>query len=166
MLLFAPSAPGAQVTTASPPVVTAAYLLNFVKFVTWPPDALAATAPVMLCVADRLVADAVAVSLANWPAGARPVTLARVSGAVVPGECSALYVADLDARGVASVLAAVGGRSVLPVSSTERFAARGGIIELFIDGGTMKFAVNPQAAERARLRIDARLLTLARIVGE
>ncbi len=167
MLLATPSAPGAQVmTTAKAPVVIAAYLLNFIKFVAWPPDVVREDAPVVVCVADPPVADAMSTSLADWPAGARPVNLSRVTAPAVPADCGVLYVADLDDRQIATVLAGLHGRSVLSVSTAEDFAKHGGAIELFFDGGTMKFAVNPQAVERARLRVDARLLKLARIVKE
>jgi hypothetical protein len=164
-LLGVPAAPRAQ-TTATAPVVIAAFLLNFIKFVSWPPDVVPPETPLLMCVADPPVAEAVSLSLADWPAGARPVNLSRVSAGTIPNECGVLYVADLDARRVSTVLSALSGRSVLSVSTTRNFAQRGGTIELFIDQGTMKFAVNPQAAERARLRVDARLLSLARIVKE
>jgi hypothetical protein len=166
LLLWSP-APRAQVTTtAEAPVVIAAYLLNFIKFVAWPPEVVAPNAPVVMCVTDPPVADAISLSLADWPAGARAVNLSRVTVADVPDDCGVLYVADLDARSLSSVLAGLRGRSVLSVSTTEDFAKRGGIIELFFDRGTMKFAVNPQAVERARLRVDSRVLKLARIVRE
>lgn len=168
LLLLSSPAPRAQVTTtAEAPVVIAAYLLNFIKFVAWPPEVVAPNAPVVMCVTDPPVADAISLSLADWPAGARAVNLSRVTvAAAIPDDCGVLYVADLDARRMSSVLASLRGRSVLSVSTTEHFAKRGGIIELFFDSGTMKFAVNPQAVERARLRVDARVLKLARIVKE
>jgi hypothetical protein len=166
MLFVAPAAPRAQVTTAKAPVVIAAYLLNFIKFVAWPPEVVPQDAPIVVCVADPPVADAVSTSLLAWPAGARPVTLSRVAAPAVPADCGVLYVAALDDRAVATVLAGLRGRSVLSVSTADDFAKRGGAIGLFFDGGTMKFAVNPQAVERARLRVDSRLLKLARIVKE
>jgi hypothetical protein len=166
LFLVAPAAPQAQVTRAPMPVVIAAYLLNFIKFVDWPADVLAPGAPVVMCVADPAVADAMAVSLADWPAGARGVTLTRVAASAAPAECSVWYVPDLDARRAEAALAGLRGRSVLSVSTTQDFARRGGTIELFFDGDTMKFAVNAQAAERARLRVDARLLKIARIVKD
>jgi hypothetical protein len=77
-----------------------------------------------------------------------------------------LYVSDLDARRTATLITALRGRSVLAVSDDEDFARRGGTIQLFLEDGTMKFSVNPQAAERARLHVSSLLLKLAVIVRE
>ena len=57
------------------------------------------------------------------------------------------------------------GGPILTVSAA-RFAERGGVANFFVDGGRMRFAVNPGAAERARLRISSRLLTLAKLVRD
>jgi hypothetical protein len=52
------------------------------------------------------------------------------------------------------------------VSDFEDFAVIGGVANFFIDGGRMRFKVNPDAAERHRLRISSNLLTLARVVRD
>jgi hypothetical protein len=157
----------AQPASASAPVVTAAFLLNFVKFVDWPVDALSSGAPLVMCVADPAVADAVTRAVAAGSSGGRTLQVSRVApGTGVPGECHVFYAADLDARRTDGVIATLGTRSVLAVGNTEDFTRRGGTIHLFIEDGSMRFAVNPQAAERARLRVSSRLLSLARIVKD
>jgi hypothetical protein len=156
----------AQTPTASAPVVTAAFLMNFVKFVEWPADALPPDAPMVMCIADPAVATALTGSLDNVPAGARPVSVLRVPAGAVPVECGVLYVADIDARRMTTLIAALRGRSVLAVSNATDFAKQGGTIQLFLEDGRMRLAINPQAAERARLRVSSRLLNLAVIVKE
>ena len=158
--------PAAQTPTASAPVVTAAFLMNFVKFVEWPVDVLASEAPVVMCIADPAVADALKGSLDRAPAGARAVHVLRVAPGAVPVECGVLYVTGLDARRIPIVIAALGGRSVLSVSDAPDFARQGGTIQLFLEDGRMRVAINPQAADRARLRVSSRLLNLAVIVKE
>jgi hypothetical protein len=44
--------------------------------------------------------------------------------------------------------------------------AHGGVRPSIVDGGRMRFSVNPTAAERAQLRISSRLLSLAQIVKD
>ena len=56
------------------------------------------------------------------------------------------------------------GASVLSVGDSSEFTRRGGVIHLYLEDGHMRFAVNVAAAEKARLRISAKLLNLARIV--
>jgi hypothetical protein len=57
------------------------------------------------------------------------------------------------------------GSSTLTVGETEGFAVVG-IINLTIEGNTVHFEINRLAAERAGLKISAKLLSLATIVKE
>ena len=42
----------------------------------------------------------------------------------------------------------------------------GGVANLFIEGGRMRFAVNVDALQRSKLRLSSRLLSLAKIVKD
>jgi hypothetical protein len=165
-LLLADGALRAQTITATAPTVTAAFLLKFISFVDWPVDVLPPDATLTMCLADPPVAEAVSRALSGRPAGARAINVRRVPMGAVPQECGVLYVSDLDARRTATLMNALRGRSVLAVSNDEDFARRGGTIQLFLENGSMKFSVNPQAAERARLHVSSLLLKLAVIVKE
>jgi hypothetical protein len=164
--VFGPGTLRAQTITASAPAVTAAFLLKFVNFVDWPADVLAPDAPLTMCLADPPVAQAVSRAVSGRAATARPIHVIQVKPGTVPAECGVLYVTDLDTRRMAALVAALRGRSVLAISDAEDFARRGGTIQLFLDDGSMKFSVNPQAAERARLHVSSLLLKLAVIVKE
>jgi hypothetical protein len=160
------AAPASRAQTVPLPVLTAAFLLNFVKFTDWPADVLSPEAPVLVCVADTEVAEAALDALAGQSGGARTMNVTRVTTRAVPAECGVFYVPDLGPRDTDALVASLRGRSVLSVSNTEAFTRHGGIIHLFIEDGGMKFGVNPAAADRARLRMSSRLLALARIVKE
>ena len=56
--------------------------------------------------------------------------------------------------------------TVLTVSDIDRFARRGGVIGLVLEGDRIRFEVNLKAAERAQLRLSSDLLKLASIVRE
>jgi hypothetical protein len=166
LIVLGTGAVRAQTITASAPAVTAAFLLKFVNFVDWPADVLAPDAPLTVCLADPPVAQAVSRAVSSRPATARPIHVMQVQTGAVPAECGVLYVTDLDARRMAMLMASLRGRSVLAISDADDFARRGGTIQLFLEDGSMKFSVNPQAAERARLRVSSLLLKLAVIVKE
>ena len=156
----------AQAITASAPNLTAAFLIKFISFVDWPADVLGPEAPLTMCLADPPVAEAVTRTLAGRPPSARPINVLQVQPGAVPPECGVIYVSDLDARRTSTLITALRGRSVLAISDAEDFARRGGTIQLFLEDGSMKFSVNPQAAERARLHVSSLLLKLAVIVKE
>src|ERR1700687_854921 len=54
---------------------------------------------------------------------------------------------------------------ILTVSDGSGFAQTSGMIELFVEGGHMRFAVNVDSVERSGLHLSSRLLGLAKIVG-
>jgi hypothetical protein len=55
---------------------------------------------------------------------------------------------------------------ILTISDARDFSHAGGIIELYVEDGHMRFAINVDAAERTGLRISSRLLGLAKVVRD
>jgi hypothetical protein len=53
---------------------------------------------------------------------------------------------------------------VLTVSDGKGFSHASGIIELYVEAGRMRFAINVDAVERSGLRISSRLLGLAKVI--
>ncbi len=172
-IIIAVALPGAPVATrlqaqgVSTPELTAAFLFNFVKFTTWPAEALGEASPIVICVSgnDR-VADSLVQLTQDKKAERHPVVVRRTDLDRPLKECHVVYAASLDESRARELVLAVWGYSILTVSDLEDFAEHGGVANFFIDGGRMRFAVNPDAAERARLRISSRLLTLSRIVRD
>jgi hypothetical protein len=80
--------------------------------------------------------------------------------------CHVLYVTGLDRRRSAQLIARVRDAPVFTVSDFEPFAALGGVSQLFIENGKVRFAINPASALRARLRISSKLLALAKLVKD
>jgi hypothetical protein len=139
--------------------VKAAYLLNFVRFVTWPQDTRRA---VTICVAvHNPFGDALKETLRNETVKQRPL-VSRVILQPDP-ECHVVFVPQSAA--VTPYLRAARDSPTLTVGETTNFIAQGGIINFVIEEGTVRFQISPEAAERAELRISSHLLRLARISG-
>jgi hypothetical protein len=141
--------------------VKAAYLFNFVKFVEWPTRP--AIAPIAICVAGRnpfgqVLSDTVRGETVNGRPLAARIILEPES------DCDVLFVP----RGSPAMayLRAVSGLPTLTVGEEEDFIGLGGIISLRLEGTNVRFTINPDAAERSKLRISSRLLRLARIAGD
>ena len=64
-----------------------------------------------------------------------------------------LFISASERSNLAKDLDYLKNRSVLTVSDAERFAQMGGIIRLYLDN-KIKYDVNVDAAEQARLRLD------------
>jgi hypothetical protein len=141
--------------------VKASVLYNLAKFVDWPQSAFpAVTTPVTLCV---LGSDPFGAPLDEAfhgrQVGGRSVLIRR-DASIEPG-CHILFVARSERKRRAAVLDRVSTSPVLTVGEDEGFSAAGGIIELVTDNQEIRLSINNGAAQRAGLRVSARLLSLA-----
>jgi hypothetical protein len=75
-----------------------------------------------------------------------------------------LFVGAEERKDISEALATVRGAPTLTVGETEHFAADGGMIGFCLDENKIRFEINLEAAERANLKISARLLVLAKTV--
>jgi hypothetical protein len=143
--------------------VKAAILYNLVKFVNWPDDAFASPgAPLLVCVigADPF-GRALEAALRERQVGGRPIVPRRI-GEVIPG-CHVLFVSTSEHRRLPVIADRVAGMSVLTVSEDDAFLDQGGMIHLSTEGERVVFSINQAAAERARLKVSARLLAMASV---
>lgn len=156
---------GQAPTTASDVAVKAAFLFNFAKFAEWPD--LPAAAPIVTCiVGDDAIAAAFVDTVGTQRIDGRAMQLATQQDATAWRNCQLFFIGDDEARRSAAGLNRLKSLPVLTVSDSKNFASAGGIIEFYLDNGRMRFAINPDAAERAGLRLSSRLLGLARIVRD
>jgi hypothetical protein len=151
--------------SATAPMLTAAFLFNFARFTEWPVDA-PQEGPLTICVSgDPLVMTALERIVKGRPVAGRDVAAASVSEGGWRG-CHVLYFSGLDDGQSQQIIDEVKGMPVLTVSDGDRFAEKGGIVGLFVDGGKIRFRINTEAADRARLHLSSRVLILATLVKD
>ncbi len=144
----------------------AAFVFNFMQFVEWPVDAFAdETSPlVVVCIGDERFGTALEQALSGKTIGARHVVLRRYSTAnQIEKGCHVVVFSNADAAALRTVRQRLGDAPVLLVGEGAHFCHDGGIIRLFTEDNKLRFEINTQAAERARLKVAAKLLKLARI---
>lgn len=143
--------------------VKAAFILNFAHFTEWPDSVAADTLRVCILGDDPFgpTFDAIL----GRATGVRPVAVERDPSLDVAGRCHILFVSLSEGHRVGEILERVGARPILTVSDVDSFAERGGIIGFVIRRSKIRFQINPAAADRAHLRLSAKLLRLAERVG-
>lgn len=157
---FAPLVAQSSPRAASEYQVKAAMVYSLLKFVEWPADAFSTdTAPVSICLIGSdpfgpLIDDAVRGRLM----AGRAIAIRRLAD-VTPG-CHLLFISSSEARRLPVILDRLAASSVLTVSDLDDFAAQGGMIEMRNQRDHVGFVFNVDAAERAHLRLSARLLSL------
>ena len=156
-----------QAQVASAPELKAAFLLNFVKFTTWPASVSPDGADLTMCVVgDGRVVVALDEVTQGQRVDGRDIVVVALADYDDVRRCQLLYASGLPADREQSLVEATRGRPILTASDSSTFMKRGGVAAFHNVGGRMKFSVNPLAAERAQLRISSRLLSLAVIVKD
>jgi len=166
LVALAAAARPAVAQSVSAPDLKAAFLFNFARFADWP--ALPPDAPITICVSgDEPLASALASALHGQTAESHGIAVTRLAGADPAWRtCQMLFIGGADKSQIARVVGDAGTLPILTVSDTARFAEAGGLIELYLDNGRMRFAINIDAVQRSRVRLSSRLLGLAKIVRE
>jgi hypothetical protein len=143
--------------------IKAVFLLNFTKFIEWPPESMGRPDSTFnICVLGN---DALGSALDQVVSGeavyGRKVTVQKVDREPSPGNCKILYFGEHD---TSSRLLEEPEHGVLTVGESERFARDGGMIGFVIENRRVSFVINRPAADAAGLRLSSKLLAVAKAV--
>lgn len=151
----------AQETAPDEYSVKAVFLFSFGKFVEWPP-AGGNEFVIGVIGSDPFGAVLDEIAAKKTVQGKKLVIRRFATDEEFQPPCQILFVAgrDIPAARVAA-LGKAAGPGVLLVGESPRFIEEGGAVNFFLDGNRVRFEINADAARRAGLRMDARLLNLA-----
>jgi hypothetical protein len=142
-----------------------AFIFNFARFTEWPSESLPSTAAVTACVVgDRGVGEALKRSVSGQKLNGRAIVVSIIEPNAALPTCHFLYVSGIARARMAEIVYGVHEAPVLTVSDDDTFLKVGGMIQVFIESGKMRFRINPKSAKRARLQLSSRLLALADLV--
>jgi hypothetical protein len=145
--------------------VKAVYLFHFGKFVRWPVEARSRSAVFTICVlGDDPFGEILDRVLAGETLDGKPPAIRRIQRVQAASDCRILFISDSEADRVEEILERLRDKSVLTVSDMDDFSRKGGMIELVLDQGRVRFEVNLEATAKARLELSSELLKVARAV--
>lgn len=146
--------------------VKAAFLFNFAKFVEWPAKSFSKPSdPIVICILGQNPFDhhlSAAIQGKVWEGRAFAVQL--VVNLPPKSRCQILFVNSSERQRFRSLAASLKGSGILTVGETPGFVDDGGIINLKLEDGKIRFEINVDAAEQAELSVSSKLLSLAQIV--
>ena len=156
----------AQTNTSSEYQVKAAFLFHFAQFVDWPPEAFKdAGAPLTYCtVGEDPFHGALDASMSGKTIDGRPVRVLHFKLSQEVQTCQILFLGAPEKKSLSATLVNLGESPVLTVGESQDFIGQGGMIGFLWEDNKVHFEINLEAAERAKLKISARLLTLAKKV--
>ena len=163
--MFRPSAAiGQDVTESS---LKAAFIHSFVKFTEWPRDVLPPAAPFVVCVlGDAAFGDVLGNYIKGHPVDGHDMVVSRIAADGVPRTCHLLYVSGITVKQAAQVLAGLNAAPMLTMSDVDKFAQVGGMAQLYVEGGRVRFRINLENTKRSGLQFSSKLLSLATLVKD
>jgi hypothetical protein len=157
-----------QATSSVEYQLKAAFLLNFAKFVEWPSGTFQnESAPIILCVFRQdPFGRALDEIIRNKTIDNREVQARRINELPDLKSCQIVFVSSVEDKHLPEILSSLKGASGLVAGEGEDFAERGGGIQFFVEDNKLRFAINVDAIQRARLTVSSKLLALAKIIHD
>ena len=160
--------PVAAETPAGPPeyLIKAAYLYNFAMFVEWPRDAFgSADAPLVIGIVGRdPFGSAIDHAVENKRISKRRIVVERVQLHQDLRHCQILFIAASERARSGELSQRLQSQPILIVDDAPEPGKRAGAVEFVVTDNKVGFAINLDAARRARLVISSKMLGLAKTV--
>jgi hypothetical protein len=156
---------GAARAEPTEPEVKAEFVERFIRFVDWDPKSLGDEF-VACVVGDSPIAPYLARIAKARKLKDRPASVVQVAPDGTLASCHAVLIGALDKKQLAAVVGRTAGRPVLTIADSPGAADAGAIINFYEEDGHVKYEINVRAADDSGLVLRAKLLKLARIVGE
>ena len=146
--------------------VKAAYLFNFLKFVEYPEDTFSdPLAPIVIgVVGDDLLGAALTQVVTGKTVQGRDIVVRNYRDTESLRTAHIVFISSFKRKKLPQILSSLQGSSVLTVADTDGFLEAGGMIQLFAEQNQVRFAINLEAATRARLKMSSKLLSVAKVV--
>lgn len=135
------------------------FIYNFATFIDWP-ESLGKS--IVMCVAVPQQAMKYFSILDGKPVGDKQLVVRHLSPDDSAEDCRILYVADSESDDLEDWLSEIQDENVLTVAESDTWLSKGVIVVMQVQDGRVVFDVNMDAARGEEIRINSRLLRLAR----
>jgi hypothetical protein len=148
--------------------VKALFLFNFAKFVDWSStDPATAATPIALCImGENPFGDFLKQTIKGKTINGRELVIKHLMSGQSARGCQMVFISASERRRIRPILESLEGTGILTVGETGGFARLGGVINFILEDNKVHFEINVDAAQRARLKISSKLLSLAKIVRD
>jgi len=146
--------------------VKAAFLFNFAKFVSWPPEAFkSASDPIAICIVGKDPFDgALERTVSGQTVDGKPFTVRQAPDPKQMGGCHIAFVSSSERKRLPAIFEGIKNSCVLTVGESDNFTGEGGVVNFRLEDGRVRIQINLEAAGQHRLRISSKLLGVAEIV--
>jgi len=167
MLASAATSFAADPETLTEYQIKAGFFFNFTRFVEWPEDAFATpTSPIVACiVGETPLTDLLTGVALGKVVNGRAVSITWVKPADDFRACNLLFISEAAERRTSEILARLRKTHTLTVGENPGFPRAGGMINFSIQDNKVKLEMNLDAATRAGLKVNSKLIAVSRLVS-
>jgi hypothetical protein len=146
--------------------IKAAFLVNFMQFVSWPSNVFTnEEAPFCIGVlGDDPFGETLDQTVQGETVNHHKIIVQRRRRIEDCKDCQLVFVSRSEEKNLSSILAELDSGPILTVSEIRGFARQGGIINFYVEGNKVRFEINPVVAQRDKLKVSSQLLSLGKIV--
>ena len=147
--------------------VQAAYILNFIKFSTWPASAFTNDQQdIILGILGEDFFGTTLDAIDGKFIMNRHLQVIRLKRNDNPQGCHLLYISSSENRHLKQILTGIHGKPILTISDMDNFASDGGMIQIKKISGKIQLFVNINALASSGLQLRANLLKIATLVDQ
>lgn len=162
-IFFPHAALGLEDETSLEYQVKGAYLYNFAKFIDWPAQSfIDPSSPLTLCILGQSpFKPSFERQLREKKVHDRNLEVRTIDDAEEANSCQILFIPSTEQSRLHDIINELRGRSILIVGETPGFDEQGGMIQFVLEGGTVRFKINPVPIKQSGLQISSKLLQVA-----
>jgi len=144
----------------------AVFVVNFLRFVEWPPANVApAPAPLVVAVlGDRAFIENLRDYATGQSVSGHAIEVKAIERPEDARGAHVLFIGASESANVPAIVKMAENCGLLTVGDTDGFARAGVILNLYTVDQRVRIEANPAAANRTGLRLSAHLLRIARII--
>ncbi len=146
----------------------AAFIFQFTNFVEWPADAFENNSSTFVIgvMGNDTVKDIIESAVKGKTISGRKVSVQSVSSTSDLSSFQIVFVDNSERRSVPDLVDRYMDHPILTIGDSDSFTKEGGVIRLYRQGSKLRIEINIDAAERAKLKISSKLLSLGRVVHD
>lgn len=164
LLQFIISASNAQ-SNSGEQQIKAAMIYNLAKFTNWPPESLPADQnQFLICILGQGQLSKAVETLQLKPVQGRNIIVRSITQPEEAANCQMLVIAESERQRIPAALEKTRQEKLMTISDSDEFAKAGGSVGFYVEDGKVRLEINTSAVQIHKLRIDAQVLKLARIV--
>ena len=143
--------------------VKSLFLLNFLKYVDWPPVSFGETnMPIIIGLyGEDKFGDALKKAVEGKTVSGRRIIIQPIETDNDLGKCHILFISDSEKKHLGEILAKIKTLPVLTVGETDQFLAMEGMINFTKKENKIHLEINLVPAQRVNLKLSSKLLTVA-----